>query len=230
MQVVVGLGNPGSRYAGTRHNAGFLVVDRLAERRRLLFTKQRQALVARDGDLILAKPTTFMNLSGAAVQALMTRHAVRREGLLLVHDDLDLPLGRLRIRHGGGSGGQRGVQDTIDRIGPGFARLRIGISRPPDDWPAERWVLSRFAESEAPLVERTVDAAADAVLRWLSEGLEAAQRWANGLDLAAPEPSHEPPHEPPPEAPPGAPFGASGGGRDVDDGSRLTEADDEPSS
>ena len=187
MQLVVGLGNPGSRYAGTRHNAGFLVVDRLAARRALVFTKQRQALVARaSGDLILAKPTTFMNLSGAAVQALMTRYGVHPERLLLVHDDLDLPLGRLRLRRGGGAGGQRGVRDTIERIGPAFARLKVGISRPPESWPAERWVLSRFGDHEAELVERVVEAAADALERCLELGLEAAQRYANGLDLAAP--------------------------------------------
>ncbi len=187
MQLVVGLGNPGPRYAGTRHNAGFLVVERLAERRGLAFVEQRQALVAKaSGELLLAKPTTFMNRSGAAVQALMTRHAVRPEQLLLVHDDLDLPLGRLRLRRGGGAGGQRGVQDTIDRIGPAFARLKLGVSRPPLDWPAERWVLSRFAEAEAPLVERVVEAAAEALERWLAQGLEPAQQWANGLDLAAP--------------------------------------------
>jgi hypothetical protein len=103
-----------------------------------------------------------MNLSGAAVQALMTRHGVRPDDVLLVHDDLDLPLGRVRLKRGGGAGGQRGVQDTIDRVGPAFARLKIGVSRPPTDWPAERWVLSRFDEAELPLLERVVEAAADA--------------------------------------------------------------------
>ena len=188
MQLVVGLGNPGPRYAGTRHNAGFLVVERLAERRGVTFTKQRQALVARaPGGLLLAKPTTFMNLSGAAVQALMTRHGVHPDHLLLVHDDLDLPLGRLRLRRGGGAGGQRGVRDTIERIGPAFVRLKVGISRPPADWPAERWVLSRFGDDEAALVERVVEAATDALERCLERGLEAAQQFANGLDLAPPD-------------------------------------------
>ena len=187
MHLVVGLGNPGPRYAGTRHNAGFLVVERLAARHDLAFAKQRQALVARaPGDLILAKPTTFMNLSGAAVQALMTRHGVHPDRLLLVHDDLDLPLGRLRLRRGGGAGGQRGVRDTIERIGPAFTRLKVGISRPPESWPAERWVLSRFGDHEAELVERVVEAATDTLERWLEQGLEPAQRYANGLDLAAP--------------------------------------------
>lgn len=190
MQLVVGLGNPGPKYAGTRHNAGFLVVERLARRRDVVLAKQRQALVGKgSGGLILAQPTTFMNLSGAAVQALMTRHAVRPEQLLIVHDDLDLPLGRLRCRHGGGAGGQRGVQDTIARIGPAFARLKVGISRPPADWPVERWVLSPFADAERDLLERVVEAACDGVERWLEGGVEAAQQLVNGLDLAAPPPA-----------------------------------------
>ena len=190
MQLVVGLGNPGPRYAGTRHNAGFLVVERLARRRGLTLASQRQALVARaPGGLLLAQPTTFMNLSGAAVQALMTRHGVRPAELLVVHDDLDLPLGRLRFRHGGSAGGQRGVQDTIARIGPAFDRLKVGISRPPPRWEGERWVLSRFDDDEHDLVERVVEAAADGVERWLEGGLEPAQSWANGLDLRAPDPA-----------------------------------------
>ncbi len=186
MQLIVGLGNPGPRYAGTRHNAGFLVVDALARRRGVAFAKQRHALVARaPAGLVLAKPTTFMNLSGAAVQALMARHGIRPEHVMVVHDDLDLPLGRVRVKQGGGAGGQRGVQDTIDRIGPAFVRLKVGVSRPPAGWPAERWVLSRFDEAEAPLLERVVEAAADALERWCDDGLEATQRFANGLDLAA---------------------------------------------
>ena len=186
MQLIVGLGNPGPRYAGTRHNAGFLVVDALARRLGLSFAKQRHALTARaPAGLVLAKPTTFMNLSGTAVQALMARHGIRPEDVMVVHDDLDLPLGRVRVKLGGGAGGQRGVQDTIDRVGPAFARLKVGVSRPPADWPAERWVLSRFDEAEGPLLERVVEAAADALERWCDDGLETAQRFANGLDLAA---------------------------------------------
>jgi len=186
VQLVVGLGNPGPRYAGTRHNAGFLVVDALARRHGLTFAKQRHALVARGaGGVVVARPTTFMNLSGAAVQALMARHGVRPDDVLVVHDDLDLPLGRVRLKRGGGAGGQRGVQDTIDRVGPAFARLKVGVSRPPAGWPAERWVLSRFDDAELPLLERVVEAATDALEHWLADGLDAAQRFANGLDLAA---------------------------------------------
>ena len=194
MQLIVGLGNPGPRYAGTRHNAGFLVLDRLASEQGLRFAKERHALVARGpGGVLLVKPTTFMNLSGAAVQAQLARHAVRPEQLMVVHDDIDLPLGRLRVKHGGGAGGQRGVQDTIDRIGPGFSRLKVGVSRPPDGWESERWVLSRFSADETALVEEVVGAACHALGIWLSEGLEVAQRWTNGLDLANQDTLEAPP-------------------------------------
>jgi len=193
VHLVIGLGNPGPRYAGTRHNAGFLVVDALASRRGVAFEKGRHALVARSGSVLLAKPTTFMNLSGLAAQALMARHGVRPEALVVVHDDLDLPLGRVRAKAGGGAGGQRGVQDVIDRIGPAFVRVRVGVGRPPEGWTSERWVLSPFDTAEQGIVERVAAAAADAVELVLDRGLDAAMNAVNGLDLAAPTPAPEPP-------------------------------------
>ncbi len=187
MKLVVGLGNPGTRYAGTRHNAGFLVVDELARRAGATFRPQRQAEVARTDAALLAKPTTFMNLSGAAVQALLARERIAPSDLLVVQDDIDLPLGRLRLRRGGGgAGGQRGIQDIIARIGPGFARLKVGVSRPPEAWSVEHWVLSRFREDERDLLGRVVSSAADAVNRLRADGWDRAVAWTNALDLAAP--------------------------------------------
>ena len=188
MKLIVGLGNPGPRYAGTRHNAGFLVVDELARRWGVSFRTQRQADVAQAAGTLLLKPGTFMNLSGAAVQAAMARERVAPTDLLVIHDDMDLPLGRLRLRLGGGAGGQRGVQDIIARIGPDFPRLKVGVSRPPDGWAAEHWVLSRFREDERVLLDRIVSHAADAVDRLRADGWERAVAWANTLDLAAPPP------------------------------------------
>jgi len=193
LKLIVGLGNPGARYAGTRHNAGFLVVDELARRWGAGFRAGRQADTASAPGVVLIKPRTFMNLSGAAVQAQMARGRIAPGDLLVVHDDLDLPLGRLRLRRGGGAGGQRGVQDVIARIGPGFDRLKVGISRPPEGWTAEHWVLSRFRDDEADLLERVVAHAADAIERVRAEGWAKAVTWANALDLAAPPPA-------PPEA------------------------------
>lgn len=197
MKLIVGLGNPGTRYAGTRHNAGFLVVDELARRSGATFRSQRQAEAAQAAGAWLVKPSTFMNLSGAAVQAALARERIAPEDMLVIHDDIDLPLGRLRLRRGGGAGGQRGVQDVIARIGPDFARLKVGISRPPEAWTVEHWVLSRFREDERALLDRVVEHAAEAVERLRRDGWDKAVAWTNALDLAAPPLSTAP--DPPPE-------------------------------
>lgn len=188
MTLIVGLGNPGARYVGTRHNAGFLVVDELARRWGASFRGHRQFDLAQAAGTLLLKPGTFMNLSGAAVQAAMARERVSPADLLVIHDDMDLPLGRLRLRLGGGAGGQRGVQDVIARIGPDFARLKVGVSRPPEGWAPEHWVLSRFREDERDLVGRVVAHAADAVERLRVDGWERTVAWTNTLDLAAAPP------------------------------------------
>ena len=193
MRLVVGLGNPGPRYAGTRHNAGFLVVDAWARRHAATFRAGRDGEEARVGRARVLKPGTFMNLSGAAVQAVATRNGIPPEEILVVHDDLDLPLGRLRVRAGGGAGGQKGVRDIIDRLGPGFVRLKVGIGRPPPRWSVENWVLSRFRDDEADLLDAVIDAGADALEAVLSVGPTEAANRVNGLDLRAPP---EPPAEP----------------------------------
>lgn len=185
VKLIVGLGNPGERYRQTRHNAGFLVLDELARRHDVKFRKVREAESCKFRDALLLKPITYMNASGRAVQAAMASSRARPEQVLLVHDDLDLPLGRLRFKRGGGAGGQRGVRDTISRIGPDFWRLKVGISRPPEGWQVENWVLSRFREEEQELVERVVTAAADSLEALLTSDYEAVMNRANGLDLAA---------------------------------------------
>jgi PTH1 family peptidyl-tRNA hydrolase len=130
------------------------------------------------------KPTTFMNASGEAVAPFVRYYKIAPERLLVVHDDLDLPLGRLRLRRGGSAGGQKGVRSIIQHLGTdAFDRLRIGIGRPPAGWDAARWVLARFSPEERPLAERVAEAAAEAVRVWQAEGLEAAQQRFNGLDL-----------------------------------------------
>jgi peptidyl-tRNA hydrolase, PTH1 family len=184
MKLIVGLGNPGSRFANTRHNAGFLVLDELAKRNTLSFRASKLAEETKLGQLTLIKPTTFMNLSGQAVQAYQTKLGLKLEEILLVHDDLDMPLGRLRFKTNGGAGGQRGVQDTIQRIGANFLRLKIGISRPPERWTVENWVLSKFAEAEKALLDQVISASADAVESLLKDGLEPTMNRVNGLDLS----------------------------------------------
>ena len=219
MALVVGLGNPGPQYRGTRHNAGFLVVDELARRWGATFSADRVADRARAGEHRLLKPRTFMNLSGRAVQAEMSRHGIAPDEIVVVHDDLDLPLGRLRLKRGGGAGGQKGVKDIAERVGADFERVKVGIGRPPERWTVENWVLSRFREDELGLVDDVVAAAADAVEALLAEGLEAAMNRYNGLDL------REPAEPPPPE--PGQTSEAAGSNR-ASDASADADPDDQP--
>ena len=195
MRIVVGLGNPGPEYAWTRHNAGFFVVDRLAARWDARFRRERQAdvAVAAGRGVMLVKPRSYMNLSGGPVQAVLTRHRASVADLLVVHDDLDLPLGKLRFKVGGGAGGQRGVKDISEHLGPDFTRLKIGISRPPAGWVAERWVLARFTEDERAVLDAVIDAAAAAVETLIADGLSAAMNQTNGLDLGAAAASAEVP-------------------------------------
>lgn len=148
------------------------------------FKKSRLALEAKP-DLTLIKPLTFMNLSGQAVQAYQTKLGLKPAEILVIHDDLDLPLGKLRLKTGGGgAGGQRGVRDIIARIGTDFLRLKVGIGRPPAGWRVENWVLSRFQEAELPLLERVIESAADACELVQQEGPDVAMNRFNRLDLA----------------------------------------------
>ena len=173
-RLVLGLGNPGEQYAGTRHNLGFEVVDRLAERGQLRFRKSGRALLARgeaDGaPFVLAKPQTFMNNSGRAARDLLEELGAAAE-LLVLCDDFHLPLGRLRCRASGSDGGQKGLQSVIallpEREVP---RLRLGIDAPPEGVPAEDYVLRRFKRAEQAAARAMVERAADCVQDWLAHG------------------------------------------------------------
>lgn len=194
VRILVGLGNPGPKYLNTRHNAGFLVVDELARRLGVSTKSERQAEHGRLGaalapggtELHLLKPLTFMNLSGKAVQAAMTRARAKPEALLVIHDDIDLPLGRLRFKQGGGAGGQRGVASIMGAIGPDFLRLKVGVGRPPAQWSTENWVLSKFRPDEQDLLAEVIHAAADAVQLYLTDGMDTAMNQVNGVDLSQP--------------------------------------------
>ncbi len=185
LYLIVGLGNPGREYAQTRHNAGFLLVDRLAERLGTRFRRlQFKALTtdARYGahKVILAKPQTYMNLSGQAVGALVRFYKVPPERLLVAYDDLDLPLGTVRLRPKGGHGGHKGMRSIIERLGTQeFPRLRLGIGRPPGRMDAADYVLQRFSPDELLLMETAWTRGLEGILRWLDEGLEAAMNFVN---------------------------------------------------
>jgi PTH1 family peptidyl-tRNA hydrolase len=132
--------------------------------------------------LIFAKPQTFMNLSGQSVQGLVRFYKLPLEHVLIAHDDLDLPISTIRLRPGGGAGGQKGIKSTIDQLGtPEFARLRLGIDRPPGRMDAAAYVLQEFSSKELQTVSETLDRAADAALTWVTEGLNAAMNKFNGL-------------------------------------------------
>lgn len=196
MKVVTGLGNPGERYRLTRHNVGFRVVDLLADRwgltgeGRVRDGAARVEVQFRDSDqrVLLVKPQKFMNLSGAPVKAAMRQtDADPAQDLLVVTDDVDLPLGRLRLRRDGSAGGHNGLHDLIATFGSNeFHRLRVGIGRPGAARATVDHVLATFKPVERELADASIAAAADAVELWLREGIEAAMNEFNGLDLAAP--------------------------------------------
>lgn len=198
MKVVVGLGNPGSRYAGTRHNVGFDVVDSLAKSPRAgrfqgRFQAQVADLVEEGEKILLVKPETFMNLSGRSVRQVLDFYQVPVADLLVVCDDTNLPLGKLRFRARGSNGGHNGLGDIQNHLGTAeYARLRIGVGAPPED-KAVDYVLGRFRPSERPAIDDAVATAAQAVFVWVREGIEACMNRYN------PEPKpkrKQPPREP----------------------------------
>ena len=178
-KLIVGLGNPGLSYAASRHNIGFTVLKSLAGSLKINFKRDSSAsaLVAKprggQPDLILALPQTYMNLSGIAVKALLKKFKVSPEDLLIVCDDLDLELGRMKIRVQGSSGGQRGMDSIIEHLGTqDFSRLRIGIGRPKNSQDAADYVLSGFSRQEKAAVKQIEEDAVSCCLSWVINGIE----------------------------------------------------------
>jgi PTH1 family peptidyl-tRNA hydrolase len=184
--LIIGLGNPGREYRQTRHNVGFMLVDRLAAKLNTRFTRmQSRALVGSaifgERKIILAKPQTFMNLSGQSVQGLVHFYKMPLTNLLIAHDDLDLPIGTIRIRPDGGSAGQKGMSSILERLGTDvFPRLRMGIGRPPGQMQAPDYVLQEFSNSDLSIISEMLNHAVEAVLIFATEGLEAAMNKYNG--------------------------------------------------
>jgi PTH1 family peptidyl-tRNA hydrolase len=184
--LLIGLGNPGREFRETRHNVGFMLLDRLAVKLNARFTRlQSRALVASatyaDRKIILAKPQTFMNLSGQSVQGLVHFYKLPLTNLLIAHDDLDLPFGTIRIRPDGGSAGQKGMSSILERLGTDdFPRLRLGIGRPPGQMQAPDYVLQEFSNAELTIVSETLNRAVNATLTFVTEGLDAAMTKYNG--------------------------------------------------
>lgn len=173
MKVIVGLGNPGGQYAETRHNVGFVLVDMIAERLGIEFQAKFQGLIAdirSEGErIILLKPQTFMNLSGRSVSELISFYKVKPEDVIIIHDDMDLPLGKIRLRNKGSAGGHNGIRSVIADLGTeDFWRLKFGVGRPPAGWDPARYVLSAFAENEIQLLEEVLERAEKAISLWIA--------------------------------------------------------------
>lgn len=185
MKLVVGLGNPGPKYAGTRHNVGFDVLDRLASAApgSSVWTKFESELcdIALGSEkVLLVAPQTFMNLSGRAVRGVMDFYKVTPDDLLVICDDLNLEPGRLRLRPSGSAGGQKGLQNIIQHLGTqDFARLRIGIGRPPGRMDAAAYVLQKFSDREQQEMDVALAEAAEGVGLWVREGIQAAMNRLN---------------------------------------------------
>jgi PTH1 family peptidyl-tRNA hydrolase len=184
--LLIGLGNPGREYQNNRHNFGFMLIDRLAVRLNARGLKvQSKAIITsgiyQDRKVILAKPQTYMNLSGQAAQGLLNFYKIPVENMLVAHDDLDIPFGTIRIRPKGGPGGQGGMASTIEKLGTkDFPRLRLGIGRPPGRMDPAAFVLQDFSREEMKLISEILDRAADAALEFVVNGLAAAMNKYNG--------------------------------------------------
>jgi peptidyl-tRNA hydrolase, PTH1 family len=185
MKMVVGLGNPGKRYAGTRHNVGFAVVNSLAQAPGASgFQERFQAEVAEFNEngekVLLVKPQTFMNLSGRCVRQAMDFYQLAPEDLLVVCDDINLPLGKLRFRARGTHGGHNGLRDIQSHLGTtAYPRLRIGVGAPPEEEAIDH-VLGRFRPTERPVIEEAVATAVQAVVFWVRNGIAASMNQYNG--------------------------------------------------
>ena len=185
MLIIVGLGNPGRKFANNRHNVGFMCIDHLARRWSVRLSQRRRFAVLGQGKLegqevVLAKPRTFMNLSGDAIRYLLSRFGATQEELLIIYDEMDLPLGRIRIRPEGSTAGHNGMKSIISVLdSQDFARVRVGVGRPADNQDEVSYVLGAFSKEEGNLVRETVDRVAEAVAVLLTDGIQQAMNKFN---------------------------------------------------
>ena len=184
-RLIVGLGNPGKEYALTRHNAGFVIIDKLAAAARIALNKRKFNAVYGSGrlegtEVILAKPLDYMNRSGPPVQQLAAYYRISSQDVLIVHDDIDLVFGRIKIKEKGGHGGHNGIKSLITAFGDGdFTRVRIGVGRPDSGRDAADHVLGRFSKDERAELEQIITLAQDAVVTVLNEGVQSGMNRFN---------------------------------------------------
>lgn len=181
MKLIVGLGNPGARYACTRHNAGFWVLDEIARRAAGSWRSKADAVFCELADVVLLKPQTFVNLSGGCVHKFARYRNIEDADILVVLDDLDMPAGRVRVRTQGTSGGHKGMRSIIERFGTHqIARIKLGIGRPPDGVDPADYVLMQLDDQSRSVFKRAVTEAADACLKVIEEGIVCAMNEFNG--------------------------------------------------
>ena len=185
MFLLVGLGNPGQKYARTRHNVGFDVVDRLGERWGIAVTRSSSQSLVGDGLVkneraVLMKPQAYVNRSGGPVRAAMDFYKVPIENVIVVHDELEVPFGRVRVKRSGGHGGHNGIRDLNQHLGTDYPRVRVGTGRPPEGWDPSDFVLARWRDEEGQEVLRMIERAADAMESVITEGVDAAMNRFNG--------------------------------------------------
>lgn len=183
MWLIAGLGNPGRKYSRTRHNLGFMVLEEVAQRFGIVFLERGQYRLGRGSmegkNILLLEPLLYMNLSGPVVEKVRRKFAVDNENLLVIHDDLDMEAGKLRIRKNGSSGGHKGVESIIQSIGSGdFIRIKAGIGREPG-MPSEEYVLRKFSRHELGVIKDMIKSAAEAVSTIVSEGVDKAMNKFN---------------------------------------------------
>ena len=187
--LIIGLGNPGREYRDNRHNSGFMLIDWLIVRLNARGMKLQSKAIVTDAvysehKIILAKPQTYMNLSGQSAQGLIHFYKMELSNVLIAHDDLDLPFGTIRMRPGGGPGGQKGLASTLEHLGTeDIPRLRLGIGRPPGRMDAVDYVLQNFSKDELKELSSILDRAADAVLTFVTDGLDKAMNKYNGGEI-----------------------------------------------
>ncbi len=184
--LIVGLGNPGRKYRRNRHNIGFMVVDRLAAGYGIQSSKVQNKAIVGNGRIahkpvLIAKPQTYVNLSGDAVGPLANYYKIPNENIFIIYDELDLPFGAIRLREKGGAAGHNGMRSIINHLGQDFARMRLGIGRPPGRMPVEAYVLQDFHKDNFPLLAEILDTAVQAVETFLQDGIQLAMSKYNGF-------------------------------------------------